>query len=351
MKVRIKDIAEKANVSVGTVDRVLHNRGEVSEPTRKKILEIIGDIGYQPDILARTLASRRSYRIAVAIPRPAGENEFWQAPLKGIERALGEINFFGFGIDNYHFDQYDIGSFESACRDILHDRPDALVLAPVFQKESRYFITACREQGIRIVLINSRIEGADYLCYIGQDAFKSGLLAGRLMSCGLLHGDSLVVINMAYDKDNYQHIAGREQGFMSYFNEHQEYHTLKIIRKDLPDTDNRAVGECLGSCFRKYKNIKGIFVTNSRVYKVAGYLSEHTRPGIRLIGYDLIPSNLAYLRNGVIDYLISQKPEEQGYQAIMNLFSHLILKREIQKIQHMPIDIITRENLEYYGQR
>ena len=67
-KIRIKDIAQKANVSVGTVDRVLHNRGEVAKKTRVQILKIIKELGYTPNILAKSLASRKLYRIAVLVP-------------------------------------------------------------------------------------------------------------------------------------------------------------------------------------------------------------------------------------------------------------------------------------------
>ncbi|WP_234408903.1 LacI family DNA-binding transcriptional regulator [Marinilabilia salmonicolor] len=45
--VRIKDIAEKANVSIGTVDRVLHNRGEVAKKTKEKVLTIAKEMNYQ----------------------------------------------------------------------------------------------------------------------------------------------------------------------------------------------------------------------------------------------------------------------------------------------------------------
>jgi LacI family transcriptional regulator len=54
--------------------------------------------------------------------------------------------------------------------------------------------------------------------------------------------------------------------------------------------------------------------------------------------------------NTKIDYLMSQKPKEQGYQAIMSLLNNLIPDRVVQKRQHIPIDIITRENLDYYNQ-
>ena len=49
-KIRIKDIARLANVSTGTVDRVLHNRGEVSAKSREKVEKVLKEINYQPNI-------------------------------------------------------------------------------------------------------------------------------------------------------------------------------------------------------------------------------------------------------------------------------------------------------------
>jgi len=53
----VKEIARRAKVSIGTVDRVLHNREGVSEKTKTKINKIIQELDYQPNILARRLAS------------------------------------------------------------------------------------------------------------------------------------------------------------------------------------------------------------------------------------------------------------------------------------------------------
>ena len=66
--IRIKDIAKLAGVSVGTVDRVLHNRGKVSEYALKKVTEVMNQIDYKPNLIARTLGSNKNYRIAALIP-------------------------------------------------------------------------------------------------------------------------------------------------------------------------------------------------------------------------------------------------------------------------------------------
>ena len=60
---RIKDIASMAGVSAGTVDRVLHNRGRVSEEALKKVKKALKKIDYQPNLIARSLASKKICRI------------------------------------------------------------------------------------------------------------------------------------------------------------------------------------------------------------------------------------------------------------------------------------------------
>lgn len=66
--IRIVDIAKMAGVSVGTVDRVIHNRGRVSEENRKKVQAILEMVNYQPNLMARSLASKKQYHfIAITL--------------------------------------------------------------------------------------------------------------------------------------------------------------------------------------------------------------------------------------------------------------------------------------------
>ncbi|MFT5641401.1 MAG: LacI family transcriptional regulator, partial [Cyclobacteriaceae bacterium] len=74
-KITIKQIAEKAGVSVGTVDRVLHNRGEVAKETREKVLKIAKEGNYSTNVFARSLKLNQSLRIAVILP---DDNEYWR---------------------------------------------------------------------------------------------------------------------------------------------------------------------------------------------------------------------------------------------------------------------------------
>jgi LacI family transcriptional regulator len=55
------------------------------------------------------------------------------------------------------------------------------------------------------------------------------------------------------------------------------------------------------------------------------------------------------LTEGVIDFIISQKTRDQGYQGIFTLYRHLVLKEQCPKEILMPIEIITAENLPFYS--
>jgi|AntDeeMinimDraft_5_1070356.scaffolds.fasta_scaffold29910_2 DNA-binding LacI/PurR family transcriptional regulator len=79
----MKDIAEKSDVSVATVSRVLNNTKPVSSELRKKVLDIVKETGYKPNALARSLIKQRTGTIGVIIPDM--DNETFADLIKGIE--------------------------------------------------------------------------------------------------------------------------------------------------------------------------------------------------------------------------------------------------------------------------
>lgn len=343
----VKEIARRANVSIATVDRVIHNRKGVSETTRQKINDIIEEIGFQPNILASRLASKKTNRFAVLIPN-ANETDYWEAPRRGIDRAYQEVKQYGIQLEQFLFDLNDKKSFEKHAKSILHGGFDGVVLAPSFVNEAGKLAAACASKNIPYVFINSDLPDANGLAYIGPHLLKSGYLAGQLIRFGLRHGKVLIV-NISKEIHAYHHLLRKEEGFRAYIHDTNTSDGMIHIEKiDITNTTDKAVGEALGSYLKLHPDVAAIFVTNSRVRSVAKYLQKHSATHHILVGYDLIAENVGYLKDGTIDFLIGQKPEEQGYAGIMALFQYIVTDKKIQKEQYMPIDIITKENFEFY---
>jgi LacI family transcriptional regulator len=345
LRIRIKDIANRAGVSTGTVDRVIHERGEVSRKTREKVLGILEKMHYEPDILARSLASRHPFRIAVLLPYHTRGNWFWKEPLTGINDACSELGHFRIEVRDYLYDQFDKQEFLLRSREVLKAGPDAIIAAPVFNQETREFFDRCREKDIPFISLNDNIRHPGQVSYVGQDSRRSGSVAAHLMKTGMQGKGRLLLVSIAGDRDNYSHILNREKGFREYWEKTNGSAGPGILSLAMPKDSYAYIEKALSEAFGKYGDIRGIFVTNSRVYQVARFLEETGRKDIMLVGYDLINPNIRYLNNGTIDFLISQKPREQGYKAMMCIFNALRLNKKPTPEQLIPIDIICRENL------
>ena len=89
------DIARLTGLSKGTVDRVLHNRGEVSKKSREKVMEAVRELGYQPDLNASILARREVHTIALLVPTDE-KGSFWELALSsgfnGFKGVKGVAN-------------------------------------------------------------------------------------------------------------------------------------------------------------------------------------------------------------------------------------------------------------------
>ena len=172
-KIRIKDIARLAGVSAGTVDRVLHNRGEVSVRTREKIETVLKELDYRPNLYASALASKRHYKVAALLPK-AGGYDYWIEVLRGVDLAAKEYANLNIDVEQILFDQYDSRDFEASADRLLAANADAVLLAPIFKDPSIYLASRLDGRQIPYVFIDSDIEAANALSYFGMDSLQSG---------------------------------------------------------------------------------------------------------------------------------------------------------------------------------
>ena len=346
-KIRIKDIAEQAGVSVGTVDRVLHNRGEVAEETKNKILEIAKGNNYQPNLIARALTSKKRSVFASLLPTPTEEDIFWQKPLNGINDAAEELEQFQVFVEKFFFEHYNEQDFIKQTEAILKLKPSGVVFAPIFTKESIEFTRKLDQIGIPYVFVESKLEKSNYLAYVGSDGYNGGRVAANLIDFGIPTDGDILVINLAKNLENVLHLNQRTQGFLSYFMDKGKNEGLKITI-DIPISKSELIREKLNHVLTQNRNIKAIFTTGSKVYKIARYLEANQLNDMILVGFDPIDQNIHYLNKGSINFLIGQHPYQQGFKAVKKLFEHILLQHEINKDEYLPVDIINNECFKLY---
>lgn len=342
----IKDIARLAGVSAGTVDRVLHSRGDVSLKSREKVQKVLDEIDYQPNVFAIGLAAKKKYTIMCIIPYYM-ENDYWHSVVAGIERAHKEFHPFNISIHYLYYEPESEFSYREVCQQVKASTLDAVLLAPNFPTETQALLLLLQEKQTPYVFIDFNMENAGALTYTGQDSYQSGCLAAKILMTNY-SADQELVLFLSNQKDNPGEVQmqRRMDGFMHYIT--QEYGHIITHEVILSKVNPQQNDEVLERFFSMHPKATLGVVFNSRVYQVGDFLKKTGRTMNRLVGYDLLKDNVALLQTGQVNYLIGQRPALQGYCGIKALCDHMVFKKTVAPIKYMPIDILMKENIEYY---
>ena len=340
--VTIKEIAELANVSRGTVDRVIHERGNYSEVTEKKVREVLKKVDYKPNIIARSLVLKKHITFGVFLPEPHQDEKYWELPEQGIKKAENELGIYKVKIIYFHYNKNSKTSFKKCFDNILKKKSklDGLLIAPAMSEfVDNEFIKNIPVE-IPYAFIDSYVPISKCISYIGQNSIQSGRLAAKLMQLVMCGGGEIAIIRMV-PKD--YHIDDRIKSFSAFFKKN------KKIKIKVYEINGTTLNNLLKKAFVEEYDLKGIFVPSAGAGRIAEYIkSKKIKRNIHIIGYDLTTRNKSFLSKGTIDFLLSQRPEVQGYEGIMTLFRHIVLKEKVKKEQIIPIDILTKENLKNY---
>lgn len=215
---------------------------------------------------------------------------------------------------------------------------DGLLFAPIFYEESLRFLKEYEKKKIPVVMIDSHIKSNHEHAYVGQDAFQSGYLAGRLISFAVKNERQVLIFKITREIESTSVYLQRIDGFYSFFKDHFELTNFKFSEVTIKDSGIDQLNMDL------FSGVNSVFVPNSRAYMVARFLEKNNIKGVRIIGYDLLKENIEYLNKGIIDFLINQRPEEQGYMGINHLYKKMVLQETVENIHYIPLEIILKEN-------
>lgn len=344
--IRIKDIAQLAGVSVGTVDRVIHKRGQVSNDAYEKVMEILDKTGYKPNLIARTLGSNKTYSIAALIPEPS-QDEYWGLSGQGVLNAIDEWAQYGVRVDPYYFDLYGTRSFQEVADHALSRNPDGILAAPIFHEEALKFFDECHLRDIPYVVFNNNVPEASPISFIGQDLNQSGRVAAELLHMNRQGPGTFAILHIYDDIHRSTHLSEKEKGFKEYFDHHNQGN-FSVISLDLNHTHEATLKNELSDVISQ-PDLMGILVTTSKgASVVSALLEKQGKNDVRLVAYDLLKQNLHYLKKGIIDFLINQNIKQQAFTGVGQLANRLLFNKKIEPTCLFPLEIITRQNLDSY---
>lgn len=344
--ITIKDIAKEANVSEGTVDRVIHQRGGVSKKTEEKVRKVLNHHNFTVNPIASALAMKNKHHISVLIPAYHESDLFWKFPYLGIQKAEEEVKNFGVKITRFLYDQYNPLSYYDAFTKLTETKPSAVIIVPNFSKETAELVQELELLNTPYLFLNIDIKGFNNLTYVGQDSYTAGYIAAKLMNSKNFKNSAFLIIKAKHHITKNNAVSDRIEGFNDYLiknNINSKTKTLEIENlNNFIETKNT-----INSFLELHPEIKGVFVPSSRIHIIVDAIKQKYLEKLELIGFDNTPQNIKCLINGSVSFLISQKPFEQGYESIKICTDFLIHKKPTAKKIYLPIDILIKENVKY----
>jgi LacI family transcriptional regulator len=347
-KITIKDIAKQAGVSAGTVDRVLHNRGEVSEKSKAKIRQTLEELHYEPNLIASSLSAKKTYHIIILIPS-FNPGDYWEEMEKGIDRAMSEVAMFNVSIEKRYFNQFEVQSFFSVLDDLQNAEFNGVMFSPILRDKSLMFAARMKQRHIPVVFIDSQIEVADFLAYFGQPSFQSGYVGAKTLMLQVKDNQNILLFRtLRKGFVGANQTLQRQEGFLSFLSEFRP--NVSVINVEL-QAGNTELNELLmKQAFDERNHVGAAVIFNSTAYNIASFLERSNIHDVVLLGYDALARNIHYLKQGQISVIIAQRPYSQGYNGIKALFNFLVLKQPVNHINYMPIDLLYKENIDFYTQ-
>ena len=349
-KITIKEIALRAGVSVGTVDRVIHSRSNVSKESFEKVKKILDENNFSLNRYASALALSSTQSFMALLPMHE-EDSYWAKIEKGLLEGIKKYDDFNVELKIFSYDPFNDDSFKEQCQNLLAAKPNLVIIGPINREGiMRDFTESLDSQNIPYALIDSNFPNLNHRVFCGQDSISSGKFTGHIISSFLNSEEKKVALFkiMGEGRVASRQQFNREVGFREYITKFAPQ--IEIVTVNLMVYDKEGMNKTMDEFFSNNPDIHCAITLNSSIHVIADYLqkSPTKHSHIKLLGYDAISSNIRCIENGSVEYLIVQHPCRQGRYCIDAMFNTCLLKKDMERDYYVPIELLTKENVKFY---
>ncbi len=349
-KIRIKDIAEMSGVSVGTVDRVLHGRTNVSKRALEKVQKVLDEINYVPNHYASALASNKTHKFAAILPMHEADS-YWARVEKGLVEGVKYFNDFKISFKIFQYDPFNDESFKAECDNLIESQPDAVIIGPIFNFNiMKGFVDRLEENSLPYALLDSNWSEFNPVTFYGQDSLKSGEFSGRIMQMATKGDANEIVIFrvMGEGRVASRQQMNREVGFRNYMKENCP--KCKILDVNLYAYDKPGMKKILKTFFTQNPDVVYGLSFNSSIHLVGNFLASEmpSHKHVTLLGYDAVDANVKCIKEEKVDFLIAQHPHDQGLNCFRSMFNACVLHIKQKRDHYVSIELLTKENIDFY---
>jgi LacI family transcriptional regulator len=337
----IKAIAGALGISIGTVDRALHNRPGISAKTRVQVLNMAEKLAYQPNLAARNLKLNRHLRIGVFLPQEIAS--FFDPLCEGVRSTAADTHGLDVGVEIFRYPRIGKGDVE-LLESKIKESYDGLILTPGNSSQFVPLLMRIAQKRTPVVFVGSDLPRAERVSSVTIDATVSGGIAAELFSRTISKEGSVAVITGNLDTQDH---AEKLRGFAATLALIAPHLRLKptIETHERPKEAFDATLKLIG----RRPPPEGIYINTANSLPVLRALEESKLLGqIQIITTDLYAELVPFIEKGEVLASLYQRPYTQGKTAFEVLVRFLTQQITPEQATRLAPHIILRSNLSLF---
>lgn len=340
MRPTVRDIAERAGVSLATVDRVLNRRPGVRQKTVARVEEAVAHLGYVRDLSAANLAKRRLYPMVFVLPE--GANQF----MRSLEAAVTAASLHQ-AIERTQISCVTVPAFDEAALartldDLDVDGLAGVALVATDSPDVRASVERLTRAGVCVVTLVSDLPNSARHRYVGIDNVAAGRTAGGLLGrfLGGREGKVAVIAGSMLVRDHVERRMGFEQVMR------RDYSSFPVIATLEGFDEGAVVARLLDECLSANPDIVGIYSLGAGNRGLIDCLEKRKLAGrVRVVAHELTAHSRSALKSGTFDAVINQDAGHEVRSAIRIIKAHADGRNPVEDQDRIRIDIFVRDNL------
>jgi LacI family transcriptional regulator len=340
----IREIAESLGISIGTVDRALHDRPGIKEQTRRRILQQAKALGYRPNRAARFLVSQKQLRIGVNLPREIAS--FFDLVREGIQEAVHSVDTSDVKVIQRSYPGLGDGE-EEALAEALEDDLHGLIMVPGQPVTLAPLLKKAAERGLPVVCVNTDAPDVEHLVTVCVDSPTTGSLVGELMGRFLAgKGRLMVVTGQLGTIDHAQKVAGFRRALSEMWPD------LRIAAVVEAHDHEQEAYEKSRQVLTRESDIAGVYVSTVNSIPVLKAIEDLGLDGRTVVvTSDLFPALAPFIRSGRVAATMYQRPSTQGQLAFRALYRFLVDGVRPRSVIRLAPHVVMKSNLKLFMDR
>lgn len=321
----IVDVARLAGVTPTTVSRVINNRGYISEKTKKRVHEVMDELGYQPNEIARSLTKQKSNTIGVIVPHIS--HPYFAKLISNLENEAAKKDY-----KIILCNSKEKAEKEKQYLDMCKSNRVAGIIICSGNVESNKINTG----GIPVVLLEKNFEEGKL--GIQCDNYQGGKLATEhLIECGckkILHLSGVIDEEMPADN--------REKAFIDVCSKNEIEYFIK--KYDIDTYNQMNYYDYIKAALNEIEGVDGIFASSdliaAQVIQVCNEIKIRIPEDIKLVGFDDV--DISQLTTPRITTI--HQPIKEMARLSIGLIDARYNNIEVNEKTILPIKLIIRES-------